>query len=54
MRLNKDSTSYEPLPLIDPEKINERRKGVGLTNIEEYINEMNKANYGRLKGSKKN
>jgi len=54
MRLNKDSTSYEPHPVLDPDKLNERRASVGLETIESYINGMNSRNFGRLKKRKKN
>lgn len=40
-RLNADSSSYEPLPVIDPEHLNERRKSVGLGTIEKYIESIN-------------
>jgi len=49
MRLNKDSTSYEPKPVIEPDKLNERRKSVGMDGIEIYIEIMNKRFFGSLK-----
>lgn len=49
MLVNKDSTSYEPKLLIDPDKVNERRKLVGLQPIEEYIKIMNEHYFGTLK-----
>ena len=49
MLVNKDSTSYEPKLLIDPDKVNERRKSVGLQSIEEYIKIMNERYFGTLK-----
>ncbi len=49
MLLNKDSTSYEPKPLIDPDKVDERRKSVGLQPIKEYIKIMNERYIGTLK-----
>jgi hypothetical protein len=49
MHLNADSTSFEPKPVIDPDKLNERRKSMGLSTIEEYIESMNKTYYGALK-----
>lgn len=49
MLVNKDSTSYEPKLLIDPDKVNERRKSVGLQPIEEYIKIMNERYFGTLK-----
>lgn len=49
MRLNADGTSYEPNNLEEPTNVNERRKSVGLGTIEEYIETMNKRNYGSLK-----
>ncbi|GIV28550.1 MAG: hypothetical protein KatS3mg027_2364 [Bacteroidia bacterium] len=49
MRLNKDSTSYEPYPLKYPDKVNELRREVGLPPIEEYIKQMNQIYYGKVK-----
>ncbi len=49
MELNKDSTSYEPKPLIDKDNVNERRKSVGLSTIEEYTKVMNERYFGTLK-----
>lgn len=48
MHLNKDSTSYEPNPCIDPDELNERRKGMGLRTIEEYTQTMNEHYHGTL------
>ena len=52
MQLNKDSTSFEPQSLIEPEKVNERRKEVYLLPIEDYIKTMNEHYKGSLKQSK--
>lgn len=41
LRVNKDSTSYEPLPVLEPEKLNERRKSIGLSSMEDYIKMKN-------------
>jgi hypothetical protein len=41
MTLNSSKTSYECKPVIDPEKLNERRKQVGLSTLEVYIRIMN-------------
>ncbi len=41
MVLNSTQSSYEPLPVIEPENLNERRKTVGLGSIEAYIETMN-------------
>jgi hypothetical protein len=49
MVLNKDSTSYEPKPLFEPEKVNERRQSILLPPIENYIEMMNKRYFGTLK-----
>lgn len=49
MRLNADSTSYEPKPLADPRKVNERRSAVGLASLELYIIAMNHNFWGFLK-----
>jgi hypothetical protein len=48
MQKNKEKTSYEPMPVIEPDKLNERRKSVGLETIEEYIERMNKRYFGTL------
>jgi hypothetical protein len=52
MTLNKEGTSFEPQPVIEPEKLNERRKSVGLHSIEEYIETMNSHYHGSLKKNK--
>lgn len=52
MQLNKEETSFEPQPVIEPEKLNERRAQVGLPSIEEYITIMNTRNFGSLKKQK--
>ena len=49
MKLNTDHSSYIPQQVIDPEKLNERRKSVGLGTIEEYIKIMNTHYFGTLK-----
>jgi hypothetical protein len=49
MQLNANSTSYEPKPVIEPEKLDERRKAVGLIPISEYIETMNSRYFGTLK-----
>ena len=49
MKINSAGTSYEPKPVFEPEKLNERRKLVGLTTIEDYVNTMNERYYGTLK-----
>jgi hypothetical protein len=49
MEVNIDSTSYVPKLLLDPDKVNERRKSVGLSPIEEYIKIMNGRYFGTLK-----
>lgn len=48
MQVNKEGTSFEPKPVVEPEKLNDRRKSVGLGTIEEYIQTMNQRNYGSL------
>lgn len=48
MALNQDSTSYEPKPVIEPEKLNERRSKFGLSTIEYYIEKMNERYFGSL------
>lgn len=49
MQLNASETSYEPKNVIEPDKLNERRKSVGLSSIEEYIQMMNQHYFGTLK-----
>lgn len=49
MQLNADSSSYEPKPVLEPEKLGERRKEVGLIPMREYILIMNKRYFGTLK-----
>lgn len=41
VKLNSDSSSYVPMPMIQPNKLNNRRKKVGLSTIEEYIKHVN-------------
>ncbi len=52
MQINADSTSFEPKPLLEPEKIDERRREVGLGTMENYIMIMNNTYYGALKKKK--
>lgn len=49
MTLNSAKTSYEPKPVVEPEKLNERRQSVGLDPIENYIQLMNTRYFGTLK-----
>lgn len=49
MMFNSAKTTYEPRTVIEPEKLNERRKEVGLDTIEKYIKSMNKRYYKSLK-----
>lgn len=49
MRLNRDSTSYEPKPLIEPDKVDDRRGEMGLSPIAFYIETMNTRYFGSLK-----
>jgi hypothetical protein len=49
MQVNAEGTSYEPKPVIEPEKLNSRRNSVGLDTIEEYIHSMNSRYYGTLR-----
>ena len=48
MSLNADSTSYIPKPVEDPEKLDKRRKKVGLPPISLYIKLMNERHIGNL------
>lgn len=52
MKLNKDSTSYEPLPLKYPKKTDELRIKMGLDSLNIYIEQMNKANEHIIKKKK--
>ena len=49
MTFNADTTSYIPMPLTEPEKLNKRRKKAGLPPIEFYIDAMNKRYFGTIK-----
>ena len=49
MKYNSDTTSFEPKPVVDPQKLNERRKSVNLSTIEDYVESMNSVYYGSLK-----
>lgn len=49
MKLNPSGTSFEPEPVVQPEKLNERRASVGLETIEKYTEIMNSTYFGRLK-----
>ena len=40
--LNSDSSSYQPMPCIDPDHLDDRRKSVGLGPISKYIESINK------------
>ena len=51
MRLNSDSTSYEPMPTLYPEGLDDRRAEVGLPPMEAYIKIMNEHYFGTLKGN---
>jgi len=46
---NREETSYVPKPVIEPDKLNERRKSVGLDSIESYIEFVNGIYAGTLK-----
>jgi hypothetical protein len=45
---NADHSSYEPKPVVEPEKLNERRTSIGLPSIQEYIEIMNSHYSGTL------
>jgi hypothetical protein len=49
MTINKEQSSYEPKPVVEPENLNKRRSEVGLSTIEEYIGVMNSHYKGSLK-----
>ncbi|MDE3144914.1 MAG: hypothetical protein KGL19_12210 [Bacteroidota bacterium] len=46
--LNKNKTSFAMPDVIEPEKLNDRRKSVGLNSIDEYLKEMNEVYKGKL------
>ncbi|MBC7554504.1 MAG: hypothetical protein H7257_11040 [Taibaiella sp.] len=52
IRMNEDSTSYELMPCIDPEQLNERRKTMGLTTVEKYIEIVNERSSNILRKKK--
>lgn len=47
--LNQERESYEVKPVMDPEKLNDRRSQAGLPPIEFYIKAMNERFFGTLK-----
>ncbi|MBL7795316.1 MAG: hypothetical protein JNJ90_02340 [Saprospiraceae bacterium] len=49
MQINADSTSFEPKPMVEPEKIDARRQEMGLGTMENYIFTMNQVYHGVLK-----
>ncbi|MEZ4722456.1 MAG: DUF6624 domain-containing protein [Flavobacteriales bacterium] len=49
MELNEEQTSFVPRTCEEPEKLNERRAGMGLPPIEDYVNMMNEHYHGSLK-----
>jgi hypothetical protein len=49
MIINSNGTSFQPKPVIEPDKLNERRKSIGLPSIEDYIEMINSRYYGSLK-----
>jgi hypothetical protein len=49
LRLNHDSTSFEPFPIFDSVNLEQRRLSYGLSTLEEYLRIMNIANNGQLK-----
>lgn len=49
MTLNQDSNSYEPKPVIEIEKLDERRKSMGLPPEADYIRMMNERYFGTIK-----
>ncbi len=52
MIVNDESNSFVPRPCIDLDKLNERRKSVGLSTIEEYTKTMNTNHSGMLHNKK--
>ena len=52
MQINADSTSFEPKPMVEPEKIDARRQEMGLGTMENYIFTMNQVYHGVLKKKK--
>ncbi len=49
MAINKTKDSYEPLPVENPEQLDNRRKEMNLPPIKFYINAMNERYFGTLK-----
>lgn len=49
MKLNDDKSSYDYLPVIEPDSLDARRKSMGLPPIDFYINIMNVRYHGMLK-----
>lgn len=52
MELNSTHSSYQPKAVEDKKNLNTRRKSMGLTTIEEYIQLMNEVYHGNLKKDK--
>ena len=48
MIINSSGNSFEPKPCINPDKLDDRRKEVGLPPINEYIRIMNDKYFGKL------
>jgi hypothetical protein len=49
IQLNEDANSYEPKPVVRPQKLNTRRKKVRLPSIEFYLKAINERYWGTLK-----
>lgn len=48
MTLNTEKNSFEPMPTMEPEKLDERRQQAGLPPIEDYIRIMNQRYHGSI------
>ncbi len=50
MTLNGEKNVYEVSPLFEPEKVNERREELGMSSLEEYIENVNESLLGIKSG----
>jgi hypothetical protein len=49
MTINVSQDSYEPLPVVEPENLDDRRREMNLPPMKYYINAMNERYFGTLK-----
>jgi hypothetical protein len=49
MTINVSQDSYDPLPVVEPENLDDRRREMNLPPMKYYINAMNERYFGTLK-----